>query len=67
MIAAITATYHVNGFGPGAPSRTMTVLVGEGQNLVTDIPKIISVALWSDNSLAHRVSVTGLELSDVNV
>ncbi len=63
MVTKINVTWYVNGTGPGAPLRNTTVLVGPGQDILADVPKIIAVASWSDNSLAHRVTVTALKVS----
>ncbi len=64
---AVTVGYRVNGLGPDTPVRSVTVLVGPGQSLRTDAPMIISTLLWSDNSLAHRVTLVSLTPSDVQV
>lgn len=66
-LRAVTVGYRVNGLGPDTPVRSVTVLVGPGQSLRTDAPRIIAVVLWSTNTLAHRVTLVSLTPSAVNV
>lgn len=65
MITAITATFHVDTLDN--PRRELTMIMGPGQDILADAPKIISVALWADNRHANRVKIISLQLSDVNV
>lgn len=65
MTTALTATWHVNVTSNPIKINETTLLVGPGQDILSDVPKILAVAVWADNALAHRITLDSLTLADV--
>jgi len=41
------------------------ILVGPGQDILADAPRILAVLVWGTNTLAHQIKINSLVLADV--
>jgi hypothetical protein len=61
MILTLKITWNVIG---QAHTNETNVLVGPGQDIAADVPKILAVLVWSDNKQAHRINVQSMTIGD---